>query len=182
MNREKLLIKVKKELIREFKNDSYKLKEVIPYYVLIQKESHPLLLELIEETNNKKFYIDYRYDQENCYSYGTMSICFGLTSEQACGIEKYEEEDFHDRFLQMDDTYFEIDLDWYEHGSTDEYIPRIIIRKCIESKFIDCYENTLDEYKKWYSELEDLQKQDKKDKKRHIEEEIQRLLKEKESL
>jgi len=180
MNREKLLNEIKKELTREFKNDSYKLQEVVPYYVLIQKENHPLLLELIEETNNKKFYIDYRYDKENYYSYGTMSICFGLTLEQACGID--EEEDFPDRFLQMDDTYFEIDLEWYEHGSTDEYIPRIVIRKCTESKFIDCYENTLDEYKKWYSELDDLQKKDKENRRNSIEEEIQRLLKEKESL
>jgi hypothetical protein len=182
MNRERLLNEVKKELVREFKNNSHSLEKVVPYYILIQNENHPLLLELIEETNNKKFYINYRYDKEDYYTFGTMSIHFGLTPEQACGIEEYDEEDFPDRYLQKDETYFEIDLEWYEHGSTDEYIPRIIIRKCTESKFIDCYENTLEEYKKWYSELEELQKKDKESRKKYIGEEIKRLMKEKKKL
>lgn len=182
MNRDRLLNEVKKELLREFKNNSSRLKRVVPYYILIQNENHPLLLELIEETNNKKFYISYRYDEDDCYSFGTMSIHFGLTSEQACGIENYDEENFPDRYVQKDETYFEIDLEWYEHGSTDEYIPRIVVRKCIESKFIDCYENTLDEYKKWYNELKELKERDKENRKKYIDEQIKLLTKEKKSL
>ena len=147
MDRKKILKQVKKNLLREFKSNKYHLERVIPYYFLIKEENHPLLLELIKETNNNNFYIDYRYDNENCYSYGKMYIRFGLTEKQACGLEEYPIE----RYLQKDETYFEIDLEWYKHGSVDEYVPRIIVRKCIESKFLDCHSDTSKKYEKWVS-------------------------------
>jgi hypothetical protein len=178
MNRERLLNEIKKNLIREFKSNSNKLKDVVPYYVLIQNEDHPLLLDLISKTNNKKFYINYYYNEENYYSYGTITIYFGKTEAEACGLEECEDEDWG-ICLQKDETYFEIDLTWYNHGSTDKNIPRILIRKCTKSEFIDCYSNTNEEFNKWYSELIELQEKDKKYKLKYIDEEIQRLLQEK---
>jgi len=183
MNRNRLLNEVKKELIGQFKGDSYNLRKVVPYYVLIQKDNHPLLLELIEKTNNKKFYINYSQDPEDAYSYGTMSIHFGETIEKTYEIEEYnDDKDFPDRYLQKDEIYFEIELEWRTHGSCDEYTPRIIVRKCNESKFIDCNEDTSNEYIKWYSELGDLRIIDNENRKKQIEIEIQRLIKEKDSL
>ena len=158
MNRNRLLHEIKQQLIRMFRKDYYKLKQVIPYYVLIQKENHPLLLELIKETNNKKFYIDYDYNYNEVYhgSYGKLIIRFSKeVINETYEIEEYnDDDDFPERYLQKEGTYFEINLSYYTNASADYECPRITIRKCIESDFIFGGEDISEEYKNWNTEIE----------------------------
>jgi hypothetical protein len=172
MSKEKLLSMVKEELIREHKDSKYKIEKVVPYYLLIKNGEHELFNELFSECDQQDFYITYRYDREDWYSFGSIYVKF---------IPKDSEDDSYIT-QQKDETYFKIDLMWYEHGSTDEYIPRVIIKKCIESRFINFTGDSKNEFNKWYSSLSDLQEKEKTSRLKYINDEIKKLEEEKRQL
>jgi hypothetical protein len=175
MNREKLLEKIKEELLRKYGDSSYHLQKTIPYYLILQNEDHELLNDLISDCNKYNFYINYEYNENNYYTYGTMSINF-------CSIRTMDENDEFNIGIQEQNTYYKIDLNWYDHGSTDERIPQITITKCIQSEFIQGNQNCENEFNNWYSELLNLQEKDKAYELNRIEEQIQELIKKKEKL
>lgn len=145
----------------------------MPYYLIIKNEKNEILDQLIDDCNKYNFLLNYEHETDDHYTFGTMTVHI-----------KFDEtaDDNFFCYRNANDHHYKIDLLWYEHGSTDEHSPRIIVKKVMESVFIECKDDSTEEFNNWYSELKELHKKEKCEQLEYINQQIERLNKQKEEL
>jgi hypothetical protein len=182
VERNKFLEKLKEEIFRECEDSKYDLQRMAEYYAIFKNTNDKLIEQLLNDCNIHNFVLDYRYDREYC-SYGTIGVY--LTDDNIKDIEMCEEYYINESYNRLD-FHYEIDLNWYEHGSTDEYIPRITINKIWTNDYVEMtFEDNKDSkniFNEWYEELAELRLKEKRSRLKSIDDNIIRLQKEKEEL
>jgi len=173
LSKDKLLQKVKESLLWKHQESKYNLERVVPYYLIIKNAKNEILDQLIDDCNKYDFLLNYEHEKDNYYTFGTMTIHIKF--------DKTADDDFF-CYRNANDYHYKIDLLWYEHGSTDEYLPRIIVKKIMESVFIEFNDDSTEEFNNWYSELRELHKKEKSERLKSIERQIKELTKQKEEL
>lgn len=164
MNREKFLNEIKRIIIAEG-DSTYKLTNFIPYYILLKNSEHPLLLNLLDDYNSsEETHIIYdREEEDNWYSHGSINIYFDI----GC--------------IKKDSYHYTIDMLWYEHGSIENsYMPRVVIKRIDESKYIDFISKSDTKYNleisaiidQWKSDLVGVAENEKREEIERIDREI----------